>query len=62
MQQAASSTTPTNNSAFITLGNSNSNLDSNSNSNLDLKWNKECIYGFKHRFSSCYYIVKQKRP
>jgi len=48
MQQAASSTTPTNNSAFTTLGNSNSNLDSNSNSNSDLKWNKEYICGFKH--------------
>jgi len=48
MQQVVSSATPTNNSTFITLGNSNSNLDSNSNSNLDLKWNKEYIYGFKH--------------
>jgi len=62
MQQAASSATPANNSAFATLGNSNSNSDSNSNSNSDSKWNKECICGFKHRFSSCYYIVEQKRP
>ena len=44
MQQAASITTA-NNSAFITLQN-NSNLDSNSNS--ELKWNKECVYSFKH--------------
>ena len=54
MQQAAPTTTA-NNSAFITLQN-NSNLDSNS----DSKWNKECIYSFKHQFSDCYYITKQK--
>jgi len=56
MQQAVSLATPTNNSAFTTLGNSNS--DFNNNSNLDLKWNKEYICGFKYQFSSYYYIVK----
>jgi hypothetical protein len=63
MQQVASSTSTANNSAFTTLGNSNSNIDSNnsnSNSNLNsnLRWNKKCIYGFKYRFSDCYYIAK----
>jgi len=49
--QQASSTSTANNSIFTTLGNLNSNTDSNnSNSNLNsnLRWNKECIYGFKH--------------
>ena len=60
MQQAASTTTA-NNSAFATLqNNENSNSDSNSSSNS--RWNKECVYGFKHRFSDCYYIAEQKRP
>jgi len=48
MQQVASSATPANNSAFATLGNSNSNLDSNGNSNSNSKWNKICVCGLKH--------------
>ena len=48
MQQAASSTTPANNSAFATLGNLNSNLDSNGNSNSNSKWNKIYVCGLKY--------------
>jgi len=62
MQQAASSATPANNSAFATLGNLNSNLDSNGNSNSNSKWNKICVCGLKHQFGDCFYIVKRKRP
>ena len=59
MQQAAPTTTA-NNSAFATLqNNENSNSDSNSSSNS--RWNKECVYSFKHQFSNYYYIAKQKR-
>ena len=62
MQQAASTTTA-NNSAFITLqSNSSSNSGSNGNSNSNSKWHKQCVYGLKHRFSDCYYIIKHKRP
>jgi hypothetical protein len=54
MQQVASSATTTNSSAFATLGNLNSNLDSNSNlnsngnSNSNLRWNKKYICGLVH--------------
>jgi len=61
MQQASLSSSPANNSAFITLqGNLNSNSDSsfNSNSNLNLKWNKRYICGLTHQFNDCYYIIK----
>jgi hypothetical protein len=48
MQQVVSSATTANSSAFATLGNLNSNLDSKSNSNSNSKWNKICVCGLKH--------------
>ena len=62
MQQVAFSATTANSSAFITLGNLNPNLDSNGNSNSNSKWNKIYVYGLKHRFGDCFYIIKRKRP
>ena len=62
IQQAAPTTT-TNNFVFATLQNNtdfNSNFNSNSSSNL--RWNKECVYGYKYQFNDCYYIIKYKHP